>query len=91
MSVSAVAVHAEESGGLRTSDGRLFNSSHPEYILPADEEEHSRLDRQHEMLKLHIGGALYTEPELIKRVLAPDQGLRPKVLDVGQSTVIHPS
>lgn len=69
---------------LRTDHGRTFNTVRSEYVLPADEEEHSRLDLQHNMLKLLIE-SLYTDSELVRKVLAPGQDTRPKVLDVGGS------
>ncbi|KAG8958967.1 hypothetical protein FRC03_008577 [Tulasnella sp. 419] len=63
--------------------GRAFNAHRDSYMLPADGEEHYRLDRQHDLLKYDLGNSLYDAPEHVKKVLRPGQTERPRVLDVG--------
>lgn len=72
----------KDSEGLRELHGRGFNDRIAAYTLPADGEEHSRLDVQHEMLKVRLGG-LYMAPELVRSALQSSQGRRPQVIDVG--------
>lgn len=52
--------------------------------MPADVDEHGRLDIQHETLKIQMG-ALYYPVDLVRRILAPrppgDQA--PAILDIG--------
>ncbi|KAG8877169.1 hypothetical protein FRB97_003624 [Tulasnella sp. 331] len=62
--------------------GRTFTSQSDDYCLPADDEEHMRLDIQHNMLKYHLG-ALYPCSTRVEWLLRPGQNVRPGVLDVG--------
>ncbi|PIL24243.1 hypothetical protein GSI_13996 [Ganoderma sinense ZZ0214-1] len=52
-------------------DGRLM-----------DNEEHRRLDLQHQIITLALGG-LYPAPNLVRKALAPRPGKAPAILDVG--------
>ncbi|KAL0573166.1 hypothetical protein V5O48_008800 [Marasmius crinis-equi] len=62
-------------------DDRIF-SSHPtaSYPFPSDPPEHQRLDEQHEILKLLLGGN-YVGP--IHNVLTPDPERRLIAVDIG--------
>lgn len=84
-SASPAPESTETKGGLRVINGRAFNDQLSEtlrYSLPADEEEHSRLDIQHNMIKLRVGG-LYNKPDLIKATLAEGKVPKPAILDIG--------
>lgn len=52
------------------------------YQLVQDQEEHQRLDLQHHIYTLSIGG-LYLAADLVRRALQPRRNFRPKILDVG--------
>ncbi|KAI0929195.1 hypothetical protein AcW1_006207 [Taiwanofungus camphoratus] len=52
------------------------------YFLPADNEEHRRLDLQHQQYTLSLG-RLYPAADLVWRALRPLTDSRPTVLDVG--------
>ncbi|KAI0807727.1 S-adenosyl-L-methionine-dependent methyltransferase [Fomes fomentarius] len=67
---------------LRQAYGRMLNNQNDTYFLPADNEEHRRLDLQHQIITLALGG-LYPAPNLVRRALAPRPGKVPTVLDVG--------
>ncbi|KAG8904079.1 Eukaryotic peptide chain release factor GTP-binding subunit [Tulasnella sp. 403] len=67
---------------LREVHGRIFNNISEYYMLPADIQEHSRLDLQHEMLRKKMNG-IFLRPDAVRRALAPRQDRTPTVLDVG--------
>ncbi|KAI0664665.1 S-adenosyl-L-methionine-dependent methyltransferase [Cubamyces menziesii] len=67
---------------LRQVYGRVLNNANDTYFLPADTEEHRRLDLQHQVITLALGG-LYPAPDLVRRALRPRPGKAPAVLDVG--------
>ncbi|KAI8989708.1 S-adenosyl-L-methionine-dependent methyltransferase [Trametes punicea] len=67
---------------LRQVYGRVLNNANDTYFLPADTEEHRRLDLQHQVITLALGG-LYPAPDLVRRALRPRPGKAPGVLDVG--------
>ncbi|TBU35695.1 S-adenosyl-L-methionine-dependent methyltransferase [Dichomitus squalens] len=67
---------------LRQAYGRTLNNQNDTYFLPADNEEHRRLDLQHQIITLALGG-LYPAPNLVRRALAPRPGKTPAILDVG--------
>ncbi|KAG8964298.1 hypothetical protein FRC05_003848 [Tulasnella sp. 425] len=58
-----------------------FHSS-DHYMLPADGDEHSRLDMQHLALRLHLN-SLYASKHLVENALREGQDPPPAVLDVG--------
>ncbi|KAG8948284.1 hypothetical protein FRC04_009922 [Tulasnella sp. 424] len=62
--------------------GRTVNNVNDYYMLPADVDEHGRLDRQHEMLKLAMDG-IFVKADVAERALTVKGGKTPKVLDVG--------
>ena len=53
-------------------------------MLPADTEEHNRLDLQHTMLTMALG-SLYWPPELVNKLLQPrpDSDDQPAIIDIG--------
>ncbi|KAG8926111.1 hypothetical protein FRC03_009672 [Tulasnella sp. 419] len=63
--------------------GRAFNAHKDNYVLPADDLEHARLDIQHEILRYSLGNSLYEAPDLVRNALKTGQTERPKVLDIG--------
>ncbi|KAG8914673.1 hypothetical protein FRC00_011594 [Tulasnella sp. 408] len=77
----STVVEAEQN--LAISNGRRFQMMNNAYMLPTDSSEHARLDLQHEIVRLMLGGELYQTPELVKVTLAPQENTRRRVLDVG--------
>jgi len=63
--------------------GRMVNGQTELYALPADEEEHARLDTQHVMLQVALGGYLYPDPSRVDAALAPTSDRTRQILDVG--------
>ncbi|KIO29851.1 hypothetical protein M407DRAFT_21104 [Tulasnella calospora MUT 4182] len=86
-SLSVYSYHSSVDGSamLRNIHGRTFNNSSDNYMLPADVAEHGRLDLQHEMLWKKRGGLFYA-PQAVRRALAPREGSRPSILDVGSGS-----
>ncbi|KAG8941241.1 hypothetical protein FRC00_012453 [Tulasnella sp. 408] len=66
--------------------GRLRQASDKDYYLPADRDEHGRLDMQHQTLKLTMN-SLYAQRELVKSTLARTDR-RTTLLDVGTGSGI---
>ncbi|GBE82130.1 S-adenosyl-L-methionine-dependent methyltransferase [Sparassis latifolia] len=62
--------------------GRMLNNQNETYFLPADNEEHRRLDLQHRIITLTLG-RLYPAAEHVWRALRPRTDRRPAILDVG--------
>ncbi|KAG9047670.1 hypothetical protein FS837_001746 [Tulasnella sp. UAMH 9824] len=77
----ATVVEAERN--LAISNGRKFQMITNAYMLPTDSGEHSRLDLQHEAVRLMLGGELYQTPELVKASLSPQENAKRRILDVG--------
>ncbi|KIO31030.1 hypothetical protein M407DRAFT_68389 [Tulasnella calospora MUT 4182] len=68
--------------------GRPFASQSAIYDLPADVQEHNRLNLQHDLLKVLVDG-LYVPPDLVKTALDPTQrGKKCSVMDVGTGSGI---
>ncbi|KAI0082841.1 S-adenosyl-L-methionine-dependent methyltransferase [Panus rudis PR-1116 ss-1] len=67
---------------LRQVYGRILNSQNDTYFLPADLEEHRRLDLQHHIYTLSLG-SLYPAPDLVRKALQPQPGKSRAILDVG--------
>ncbi|KAI0723973.1 S-adenosyl-L-methionine-dependent methyltransferase [Cerioporus squamosus] len=63
-------------------DGRMMTGDSDGSSLYQDNEEHRRLDLQHQIITLALG-SLYPAPNLVRRALAPRPGKTPAVLDVG--------
>ncbi|PVF99502.1 S-adenosyl-L-methionine-dependent methyltransferase [Serendipita vermifera] len=72
---------------LRIISGRAFNSLCETYALPADDDEWTRLNKQHIAFTLGVGG-LYPDAATVKAVLAPEDGKNKKILDLGYGTGI---
>ncbi|KIM25768.1 hypothetical protein M408DRAFT_203865 [Serendipita vermifera MAFF 305830] len=66
-------------------DGRKFGSQASPYLLPADETEFWRLDKQHTAFLVGLG-ELYPCPDVVERVLAPRPGETIEVVDLGCGT-----
>ncbi|KAI5123372.1 hypothetical protein M0805_001793 [Coniferiporia weirii] len=67
---------------LREIAGRTLNTTNDLYLLPADEGEHGRLDKQHLVSLLSIGG-LYIATREVQDALAPMAGRQRAILDLG--------
>ncbi|KAI0797651.1 S-adenosyl-L-methionine-dependent methyltransferase [Abortiporus biennis] len=67
---------------LRHVYGRILNSQNDTYFLPADWEEHRRLDLQHDIHTINLG-SLYPAVEQVRRALMPRENFTPAILDVG--------
>ncbi|KAL5489920.1 hypothetical protein ACEPAI_4752 [Sanghuangporus weigelae] len=67
---------------LREIAGRKLNSTNELYLLPADEGEHGRLDKQHLVNLLALGG-LYAAVEEVRNALAPMPDRQRAILDLG--------
>ncbi|CAG7853098.1 SubName: Full=Uncharacterized protein {ECO:0000313/EMBL:CCA75872.1} [Serendipita indica DSM 11827] len=65
--------------------GRIWNSMNETYMLPSDDTEWHRLNRQHLAHIIGLGG-LYPCPEQVEAHLAPAEGARKQILDVGCGT-----
>ncbi|EJU04582.1 S-adenosyl-L-methionine-dependent methyltransferase, partial [Dacryopinax primogenitus] len=63
--------------------GRMVNGQTDLYALPADEEEHARLDTQHVMLLTALDGQLYPDRKRVEAALAPTPDHVRQILDVG--------
>lgn len=67
---------------VEASEKRKLTNFFQHYLLPADEDEHGRLDIQHELLKARMG--LYLKPSAVRRALAPrPEGDPPAIIDIG--------
>ncbi|KAG8955161.1 hypothetical protein FRC04_009619 [Tulasnella sp. 424] len=73
----------EFQSNLTISKGRSFQELNNAYKLPTDSGEHLRLELQHEMVKIMLGGSIYQTPELVKAALSSRENLKRRVLDVG--------
>ncbi|EJD51189.1 S-adenosyl-L-methionine-dependent methyltransferase [Auricularia subglabra TFB-10046 SS5] len=69
---------------LRELHGRKFSSINNTYMLPADDKEFDRLNVQHVMLSLLVGGLLPVPDEIVHGLLSRDD--KPAVLDVGSGS-----
>ncbi|KIM23714.1 hypothetical protein M408DRAFT_27671 [Serendipita vermifera MAFF 305830] len=72
---------------VKREGGRDFNVINETYLLPTDSEEWNRLDKQHRAITLGLGG-LYPAPDVVRAVLAPQEGVSKRVLDLGCGTGI---
>ncbi|KAG8945441.1 hypothetical protein FRC04_000816 [Tulasnella sp. 424] len=68
---------------VETSHGRSFQQGDHTYALPTDNGEHSRLDLQHEAVRIMLEGRLYQTPELVRQALAQAEDGTINILDVG--------
>ncbi|KAG9038214.1 hypothetical protein FRB95_002175 [Tulasnella sp. JGI-2019a] len=80
---SVYSFHSSVDGYLlREVHGRTLNSSNVNYMLPADGEEQSRLDLQHNALTLFLGN-LYPWSHVVEPALQPRKGYTHGILDIG--------
>ncbi|KAG8998280.1 hypothetical protein FRB90_012341, partial [Tulasnella sp. 427] len=84
---SVYSYHSSIDGSLLLRDlhGRVLNSTSERYALPADVEEHGRLDIQHEMIKRKRNGLFFAQ-HAVRRALAAREGPEPAVLDIGSGS-----
>ncbi|KZT25732.1 S-adenosyl-L-methionine-dependent methyltransferase [Neolentinus lepideus HHB14362 ss-1] len=77
----------DDAQQLKILHGRGRNTMNEVYKLPADLSEMDRLALQHRMWKLLVGGLYPPElTEVVAQLLMPQEGSRPKVLDVGSGS-----
>ncbi|KZV85115.1 S-adenosyl-L-methionine-dependent methyltransferase [Exidia glandulosa HHB12029] len=81
-SVVSYVPERDASRLLKAMYNRVFNATNDLYALPADETEFSRLDKQHLMHLIAIGG-LYIAKDAVRRALAPEAGVQRRILDLG--------
>ncbi|PVG03326.1 hypothetical protein CPB86DRAFT_793754 [Serendipita vermifera] len=65
--------------------GRIFNNLNDAYLLPSDESEWGRLDKQNLAILIGMDG-LYPCPEVVESVLAPEDGVTRRIADIGCGT-----
>ncbi|KAG8751187.1 hypothetical protein FRC14_008090 [Serendipita sp. 396] len=71
------------SSFVKEIDGRMFNAQSELYMMPSDNGEFQRLDKQHYALVLGLGG-LYPCPNVVESILEPsNQGEPRSILDLG--------
>ncbi|PVG04450.1 S-adenosyl-L-methionine-dependent methyltransferase [Serendipita vermifera] len=87
--VSRVSMYTYTSGDaeqFRKRIGeRFFNVLNDAYCLPTDDDEWTRLNKQHVAVVLGLSG-LYPDPDLVHAVLAPGNGEPKRILDLGCGT-----
>ncbi|KAG8958190.1 hypothetical protein FRC03_009372 [Tulasnella sp. 419] len=66
----------------RDLHGRKFNTLNTAYHLPADMEEHERLNIQHRVITLLLGN-LYPAEDIVESLLQPKDNYTPMILDIG--------
>ncbi|KIM23716.1 hypothetical protein M408DRAFT_251572 [Serendipita vermifera MAFF 305830] len=72
---------------VKREGGREFNVLNEMYSLPTDGDEWDRLDKQHRAITLGLGG-LYPAPDVVRAILAPQEGVSKRALDLGCGTGI---
>ncbi|KAG8930189.1 hypothetical protein FRC02_004539 [Tulasnella sp. 418] len=81
----AEPIHSDsdmENQLFRDFHGREFNTSNAIYHLPADMEEHERLNIQNRIICLLLGN-LYPAENIVEEILKRRDGYTPMILDVG--------
>ncbi|WWC91465.1 uncharacterized protein L201_006411 [Kwoniella dendrophila CBS 6074] len=80
--ISIPFCHSIRNSGVKEhTDGRGYNETTGEYILPADREEAARSDFQHKAIVMLFQGLV---PEHIQKSLSEKE--KPRILDVGRGT-----
>ncbi|CCA71910.1 hypothetical protein PIIN_05845 [Serendipita indica DSM 11827] len=69
----------------RQEAGRLYNVLNEAYFLPTDDDEFTRLNKQHLAVVIALS-SLYTAPQVVETILAKREGEQQKILDVGCGT-----
>ncbi|KAG8983928.1 hypothetical protein FRB90_005650 [Tulasnella sp. 427] len=84
-SVYSFASSIDKNLALKEVHGRIMNGTNDNYALPADGEEHGRLDIQHEMLKAALGGlyARQAAPAVRRALAKRKDGDQNAILDIG--------
>lgn len=77
------STNAETRNTSKALDTRSFQELNDSYKLPVDSTEHSRLDLQHEAVRLMLRGRLYQQPELAHAALSVTESHKRHILDVG--------
>ncbi|KIM34404.1 hypothetical protein M408DRAFT_325809 [Serendipita vermifera MAFF 305830] len=68
---------------IREAAGRRYNAwQNTLYMLPSDQPEFLRHDKQHRMLQLALG-SLYPDPQVVETILTPQGNERISILDLG--------
>ncbi|KAG8751331.1 hypothetical protein FRC14_007984 [Serendipita sp. 396] len=84
--MTRISAIASVPGGLdeyrRLEAGRAFNVLNDTYFLPTDDDEFTRLNKQHTGFTVALGG-LYPAAGVVDAILAQREGYTPKVLDLG--------
>ncbi|PVF94109.1 hypothetical protein CPB86DRAFT_876622 [Serendipita vermifera] len=70
---------------VREINGRIFSNLRGGYLLPSDEMEWVRLEKQSVALLIAMGG-LYLCPEVVESILSSSDGQEKHVLDIGCGT-----
>ncbi|KAG8812839.1 hypothetical protein FRB91_001165 [Serendipita sp. 411] len=87
--MTRISAIASVPGGLdeyrRLEAGRAFNVLNDTYFLPTDDDEFTRLNKQHTGFTVALGG-LYPAAGVVDAILAQREGYTPKVLDLGCGT-----
>lgn len=73
----------EAQNTFNVPDRRSFQELNESYKLPIDSDEHSRLDIQHEAVRLMLGGKNYQQSELVQVALSVTETHKRHILDVG--------
>ncbi|KIM19538.1 hypothetical protein M408DRAFT_334364 [Serendipita vermifera MAFF 305830] len=77
----------EEQNSAKWIGDRTYNAMSDVYYLPADDEEWTRLNKQHTAISIGMG-ALYPVPSVVRSILAPKEGEVKRILDLGCGTGI---
>lgn len=77
---------ADISKFIRQVHGRTINALSDQYLLPTDDEEWNRLNKQHTSVILGFSGRLYPVPETVNAILRPDGHGPKRILDLGTGT-----
>ncbi|KIM19454.1 hypothetical protein M408DRAFT_83532 [Serendipita vermifera MAFF 305830] len=75
----------EAQNFVRRIGNRAYNAMSDVYFLPTDDDEWTRLNKQH--IAIFVGlGALYPVPDVVRSILAPKEGEVKRILDLGCGT-----
>lgn len=66
--------------------GRMFNSLNEAYLLPSDEKEWGRLDKQGSAMTVSFDGHLYPCADVVEAILDPSTPGEKRILDLGCGT-----
>ncbi|CCA71902.1 hypothetical protein PIIN_05837 [Serendipita indica DSM 11827] len=88
--MSRISMHTYSTGDVinqyrRQERGRAFNILNDTYFFPTDEDEWTRLNKQHIIIVIALGG-LYPAANEVQAILAPEVGKTKRILDLGCGT-----